>query len=197
VSGLDPRPRNKTKELSMAREEMISGDENVMGALMNQFGGALAAMRARGGAGRTVTAPQFQAAQIATQVGGTRDNKLRAPLGLGFHTFTAAGVFKFIVEPQEAFRGERLIVEVDKDGAAGVATLVNQITVGTLPQTPSTEFGIPAIMFAHDATDAAMDWQICPAGTKIQIEVETTGGAFAEGDTLTVSVGLYGTWIRG
>ena len=106
-------------------------------------------------------------------------------------------MFKFIVEPQEAFRGERMIINIEKDGGAGVATLVNQITVGTLPQTPSTEFGIPAAMFQADATDAAMEWQICPAGTKITIEVETVGAAIAEGDTVTVSIGVYGAWIRG
>jgi acetamidase/formamidase len=90
-----------------------------------------------------------------------------------------------------------LSIDVEKDDAASVATLVNNITVGSLPQTPSTEFGMPASMFRPDATDAQMDWQICPAGTKIIIEVETTGGAFAEGDTLTVSAGIYGSWIRG
>jgi hypothetical protein len=188
----------------MAREEMISGDdENIVGALAQGFMNAAA--RARGGArtgwnaaGRTVGNPQFAAAQIANQVGGgARDNRLRAPLGLGFHTFTALGLFKFIVEPQEAFRGERMIISVDKDGGAGVAVLVNTIIVGSLPQTPSTEFGIPASMFQPDATDAQMDWQICPAGTKIIVEVETVGAAIAEGDTVTVSAGVYGAWIRG
>jgi hypothetical protein len=179
------------------REEIIQGDdsENIVGALVNQlqrFGA-----RGRQAAQNVVTSPRFTAAGIKAQVGGGGESKLRAPLGIGFHTFTALGTFKFIVEPQEGFRGERLIVDVEKDGGAGVATLVNSIIVGSLPQTPSTEFGIPAVMFRADATDANMSWQICPAGTKIIIEVELVGAAIAEGDSVTVSLGVYGEWVRG
>jgi hypothetical protein len=84
----------------MGREEILSGDdENIMGALAQQFGGALQRFRQQP-AGRTVSAPRFSMSQLANQVGGgAQNNKLRAPLGLGFHTFTAAGVFKFVVEP--------------------------------------------------------------------------------------------------
>jgi hypothetical protein len=183
----------------MGREEIVEGDtENILGALMP----ALAQFqRARAGGarpGRTVTNPQFTGSQLATQVGGgQKDSKLRAPIGLGSHTFTALGQFQFIVEPQEAFRGERLILSVVRDGAAGVDVVVNSIFVGSLPQQPSTEFGMPGSMFQPDATDAQMDWQICPAGTKLSITVSAVGGAFAEGDTLTVSLGIYGVWIRG
>jgi hypothetical protein len=182
----------------MAREEIISGDEeNIVGALTSGFLQQL--QRARGGAaaGRTVTTPRFSAPQIANQVGSGQQAKLRAPLGLGFHTFTALGTFKFIVEPQEAFRGERLVLEVLRDGAAAVGVMVNSITVGSLAQQPSTELGVPSSMFRPDATGAEMEWQICPAGTKIIIEVEAVGGAFAEGDTLTVEAGIYGEWVRG
>jgi hypothetical protein len=147
--------------------------------------------------GRSVTGPRFNTSQVRAQVGGGGDSKLRAPLGLGFHTFTALGTFKFIVEPQEAFRGERMIIELVRDGAAGTTAVVNSIIVGSLPQQPSTEFGTPVVMFQADATGAHMDWQICPAGTKIIIEVEAIGAAIGEGDSVTVSVGLYGEWIRG
>jgi hypothetical protein len=179
----------------MPREEIISGEddqENIVGALTN----ALTQMR-RAPAGRTVTGPRFTQQQTAAQVGAGRQSKLRAPLGIGFFTFSALGTNVFVVEPQEAFRGERLIIDVVRDGAAGVSVVVNSIFVGSLPQQPSTEFGLPASMFQPDATDANMDWQVCPAGTKIIISVSAVGGAFAEGDTLTVSLGIYGEWIRG
>lgn len=183
----------------MPREEIVSGDdrENIVGALTTALAQrAMGGWRAAPPAG-SVSKPAFSTSQLQTQVGGTQAGALRAPLGLGFHSFTALGTFKFIVEPQEAFRGERLIVSVVKDGAAGTDVVVNSIVVGSLPQQPSTEFGTPASMFQPDATDAHMDWQICPAGTKIIIEVEVIGAAIGEADSVTVSVGLYGVWIRG
>jgi hypothetical protein len=152
--------------------------------------------RARAGTlpGRTVSTPQFSAQLLANQVGGTQDNKLRAPLGLGSHVFTDNSPHAFIVEPQEAFRGERLIVDVV--AAAGLLLSIDSIFVGSLPQTPSTEFGLPAVMFRADATDAGMDWQICPAGTKIIINAHAVG-TFAEADEVVAQLGLYGVWIRG
>lgn len=178
------------------REEISGDSENIIGALTN----ALQRVGPMARAGRSVGAPQFSQAQLQNQVGGSgRDNKLRAPLGMGVFVFSAATgtTHKFIVEPQEAFRGERLVVEVGADAAAaGVLAAVEQITVGSLPQTPSTEFGIPAAMFRPDATDANMNWQICPAGTKIIIEVSISA-QLADADTATVQLGVYGEWIRG
>jgi hypothetical protein len=181
----------------MPREEIISGDdENIVGALTSAL-----MQRARGTAfratpGGTVSAPRFSMAQLANQVGGTQENKLRAPLGLGSNVFSDNSPFSFIVEPQEAFRGERLIVDVALSAGAELLLSIDEILVGSLPQTPSTEFGLPAVMFRADATDAAMDWQICPAGTKIIIKAHAVG-TFGEADTLTAQLGLYGVWIRG
>jgi len=179
------------------REEIIEGDddsENIIGALARMVQPRLGRQAARGNA---VTGPRFTAAQIATQVGGGgKESKLRAPLGLGYHEYTAAGTFSFIVEPQEAFRGERLMIAIARDGAAGSIGLVTAINVGTMPQQPSTEFGIPIEMFSPEMTDANMGWQICPAGTKIQITVQIVG-TFAEGDVVRISCGIYGDWIRG
>lgn len=186
----------------MAREEIISGEYDMEGDSENIIGALAQMIRPRMGpaarGGRpVVSTPKFSAAQIAAQVGGGgQKGKLRAPLGFGYHEFTAAGTFSFIVEPQEAFRGERLMIAVARDGAAGVLGLVTALNVGTMPQQPSTEFGIPFEMFSPEMTDANMDWQICPAGTKIQVSVQVVG-TFAEGDTFRVAVGLYGEWIRG
>ncbi len=174
---------------------MIEGDdENIVGALMNQLALRSGARMPQRGGG-TVSAPRFSTAQLQTQVGGTQNNKLRAPLGLGSHVFVDNAPFKFIVEPQEAFRGERLIVDTGTL-PAGLLLSIDEIMVGSLPQTPSTEFGLPAVMFRADATDAQMDFQICPAGTKITVTAHVVG-TFAEADELTAQLGIYGTWIRG
>jgi len=190
----------------MAREEMISGDEeNIIGALTQALTG-----RVRPGGGfmsgnimkRVQTAvrnPAFSNAQLSNQVGGSgQDSKLRAPLGFGTFTFVegAATTHNFVVEPQEAFRGERLVIASIAAGGAAVLGQVDLITVGSLPQAPSVEFGIPFSMFQPDATDAQMDWQICPAGTKIQVNT-SYAGTLGEGQTFIVQVGLYGVWIRG
>lgn len=179
----------------MGREEIISGDdgENIVGALQ-ALQRASSGWQARPGAGRTVSRPAFSQTNVASQAGGTRDNKLRAPLGLGSHVFTDNSPFRYIVEPQEAFRGERLIVETAAD--EGLILSIDLIMVGSLPQMPSTEFGLGAGMFRADATDAQMDWQICPAGTKIMVEAHVVG-TFGEGDELTAVLGIYGAWIRG
>lgn len=183
----------------MAREEMISGDdsENIVGALtqalMSRAGSSFRAAPPQGG--RSVTGPRFSSSQLANQVGGgAQDSKLRAPLGLGSHVYTDNSPFSFIVEPQEAFRGERLIVDVI--AAAGLLLSIDEIIVGSLPQMPSTEFGLPAVMFRADATGAHMDWQICPAGTKIIIKTHAVG-TFGEADEVVAQLGIYGEWIRG
>jgi len=188
----------------MSREEMISGDEeNIIGALTSALQGRVAP-RGGGFGGLTrrvqqvVSNPRFSSGQLANQVGGTQTSKLRAPLGLGSFVFVEGGAttHNFVVEPQEAFRGERLSIDTVIAGGAAVLGEVTLITVGSLPQAPSVEFGTPFSMFRPDATDANMDWQICPAGTKIQIAVAMIG-TLGEGQTFTVSMGIYGEWIRG
>jgi hypothetical protein len=186
----------------MPREEIIGEDvgndqENIIGALsqalMRRPGVGPQAAR-----GRSVSRPQFSSAQLATQVGGSKDTSLRAPLGMGAVTFVVGGptTIKQVVEPQEAFRGERLVLDVSAL-PDGNLVAVESIFVGSLPQTPSQEFNMPLSMFRPDATDAQMDWQICPAGTKIQVTVTLLGPALADADTVTVSMGIYGVWIRG
>src|SRR5258706_15434573 len=130
----------------MPREEMIEGDdENIVGALMNQLALRSGARMPQRGGG-TVSAPRFSTAQLQTQVGGTQNNKLRAPLGLGSHVFVDNAPFKFIVEPQEAFRGERLIVDTGTL-PAGVLLSVDEIMVGSPPPTPSPGVRGPAAAF--------------------------------------------------
>ena len=189
----------------MGREEMVSGDEeNIIGALTQALqgrvrpGGMGGTMRRVQSAVASVSNPRFSQTQLANQVGGGGDNKLRAPLGFGTFTFVegAATTHNFVVEPQEAFRGERLVIASIAAGGAAVLGQVDLITVGSLPQAPSVEFGIPFSMFQPDATDAQMDWQICPAGTKIQVNT-SYAGTLGEGQTFIVQVGLYGVWIRG
>ncbi|HEY6110160.1 MAG TPA: hypothetical protein VIV56_14775, partial [Gemmatimonadales bacterium] len=125
---------------------------------------------------------------------------LRAQLGMGSFTFTSAtgSTHTFIVEPQEAFRVGRIVIsQKASDGVGGTQVGVQPLIVGSLPQAPSSEYDIPAEMYAPDATDAQMDAQVCPAGTKMQLRVTLAGEAIPAEESLTVTIGLSGTWIRG
>ncbi len=125
--------------------------------------------------------------------------ELRSFMGFGSVFWAVAdGTAKVsIVEPQESFRGERLVIDVGID--AGITNtplvLLNRIDIGTLPQSPSVEFAAPAAMFRPDATNANLDLQIAYRGTKIQITLGITAAPTGVGQ-VTASIGMFGQWIR-
>jgi hypothetical protein len=126
-------------------------------------------------------------------------SELRSYMGFGFLTWTGAADSAdktLTIEPQESFRGERLIIALAVAGgaAAGLTTL-RRIEVGTLPQSPSVEAPAPAAMFSPDATESKLDLQIAYRGTKLAITLGQTASPGA-GVTVTAAVGMYGQWIR-
>jgi hypothetical protein len=125
------------------------------------------------------------------------DAELRSYMGFGFVTWTGAdGADKVItIEPQESFRGERLIIDVTSTAPAAGLTLLRRIDIGTFPQSPSVEAAAPAAMFARDATGASLDLQVAYRGTKIQL---TLGQTVAPGGVVvvTAAIGMFGQWIR-
>ena len=124
-------------------------------------------------------------------------SRLRSFLGMGFATWADLdGGDKILeVQPQESFRGERLIVDsIASAGAAGLV-LVRRVDVGTMPQTPSVEAPAPAAMFQPDVTGAKLDMQIAYRATRLQVTLGVTA-APGMGETVTAAVGFYGQWIR-
>lgn len=142
-------------------------------------------------------APQLN--PLSVQAGQSMPGTLLSYMGLGSHVFEAAAAttILFDVEPQSAFRGRRLIIAQAKtSGAAGIlVTVSTALTVSGMPQTPNPSQPAPAEMFAPDATYSMLDLQIATSGTSINLGLSITA-APGSGETVAVSAGLYGEWIR-
>jgi hypothetical protein len=125
-------------------------------------------------------------------------SRLKSYLGLGFATWGSADATDkpLQVQPQESFRGGRLIVDLSLvNGPSAGMVLMRRIDIGTMPQSPSVEQPAPAAMFAANATYAAIDLQIAYRATTIQV---TLGITAAPGGTcaVTAACGFFGEWIR-
>ena len=129
-------------------------------------------------------------------------NTLRAYMGLGTGSFLSTGptgnLPLFNAEPQTSFIGQRLIVAQAKtSGAAGILVTINQaLTVSGMPQTPNPSTPAPVEMFATDATYSGLDIQIATAGTSITLGFAISTAIVSTGDSVSVSAGIYGLWIR-
>jgi hypothetical protein len=124
--------------------------------------------------------------------------QLRSFLGVGTATWAPTDVTDkaLIVEPQESFRGERLILDVAAAGGTSAGLVVlRRIDIGTMPQSPSVEQPAPAVMFRADATNANLDLQIAYRANKIQLTLGITA-APGTGVTVTCVAGFFGQWIR-
>jgi hypothetical protein len=123
--------------------------------------------------------------------------RLRSYLGMGVALFdpTHAVNVDLTVEPQESFRGERLIIDVVTTGTPAATVTVVGIFVGTLPQSPSVEQPAPAAMFARDSTYSRLDMQIAFRATKLKVTLGVTATPAAS-SSLIAAVGFFGEWIR-
>ena len=186
-------------------DEQIVGDAeagyeaDVLGALVRRpFGRRRRPMRRQAGlrspGGRRI----FRQPPLPKQSFQPNMARLRSYLGMGSAVWgpTASNSIDLTVEPQESFRGERLVIDVGAAGgtSAGLVTVVG-IYVGTLPQSPSVEQPAPAAMFARDVTNSRLDLQIAFRATKLKITLGITA-APGSGVTVTAVAGFYGEWIR-
>lgn len=178
-------------------EEFVRA-EDVMGAVQQVLTRALAP-RARSGPGHFgAGGVPFSKPPLPADPVQQNTAALRSYMGFGFVSWGPAdGADKvIIIEPQESFRGERVILDSTAVGgtAAGLG-LLRRIDVGTQPQSPSVEAAAPAAMFRADATDTYLDLQVAYRGTKVQVTLGQTaapGGAV----TVTMAVGMFGKWVR-
>lgn len=168
------------------------GDDGTLGA--EDVMGALFRRRRPGGGGRKV----YRKPPLPRSPVQANTARLRSYMGLGVVAWTAADATDkvIIVEPQESFRGERLIVvHQDAGGTSAGIPLLRRIDIGTQPQSPSVEAAAPVDMFRPDATDANLDLQIAFRATKIQVTFGITAVPGA-GVTKTLTAGFFGEWIR-
>lgn len=164
--------------------------------------GASAVGSALGFGGHPMTPPPPQLSPNMTQAGAlTGGNTIHAYMGLGAGVFASTGASgdlpNFSAEPQSSFIGNRLVLAARyTDGAAGLqVTITNPLTVSGMPQTPAPAVAAPIEMFDAQTTYSALDLQIATSATQISIgfSISATPGT---GDTVAVSGGLYGQWIR-
>jgi hypothetical protein len=158
----------------------------------DEVGAAVRQLVRRGGPRMPFKRPPLPAAPAQPN-----DAELRSYMGLGVVTFAIgdAADKTVIVEPQESFRGERLVADVGVVGVTNtVIPLLRGLFIGTMPQTPSVEQPAPLSMFRPDATSAELDLQVAYRGTKIQVTVGVS--AAPVGAAVVVALGLYGKWIR-
>jgi hypothetical protein len=167
-------------------EDYSSGDDSVLGALMRPKSGA--------GKRRILSRPPLPQSPAQPY-----DATLRSYVGFGIATWAVADAADktLPIEPQESFRGERLIIDVAI--AAGVTNapivLLRRIDVGTMPQSPSVAQAAPAAMFARDAVGSKLDLQIAYRGTNFQLVLGITAAPAGAGQ-ITAACGMYGEWIR-
>lgn len=186
-------------------EELVVGEDVVVGALQRMLGNAARGGFRGGGGG---TAQQYRARQNnqifqspPLRAQGTWPNtaKLRSYMGFGFATWGATDATDkpLPVQPQESFRGERLIISapVESGGTSAGLLLMRRIDVGTMPQSPSVTQPAPAVMFENDTVGANLDLQIAYRATTIQVTLGITA-APGTGVTVTAGVGMFGVWIR-
>lgn len=180
---------------------LIIGEDLVVGAIQRMMGraargggGAAHAPRARAQHGAVYAAPP-----LAAQGTWPNTSKLRSYMGFGFASWspTDATDKPLPVQPQESFRGERLIIAAPLavGGASAGLVLMRRIDVGTMPQSPSVAQPAPAVMFQNDTVGSNLDLQIAYRATTIQVTLGITAAPGA-GVTVTTAVGMFGVWIR-
>lgn len=167
--------------------EIEGEDGDVLGAIARRVGG---------GRGRRI----FTRPPLSTRTAQPTEAELRSFMGFGILNFTSATptVQVLEVEPQESFRGERLIIDFRYvPAAAEIAPLISvaRIEVGTMPQSPSVQFSAPAAMFRPDAVGASLDLQVAERGTKMTLTISINVAPPA-GALLTINAGFFGQWIR-
>lgn len=176
-------------------DDGLMGEEYMAGVDDDEILGAVRSRRAR--------APQQQRALPARPPGIATQQKpparLRGYLGLGSVTFAAAAATaqSLSVEPQRAFRPERLVI-VRKDSSAAAAALLTTVTsvfVGDQPQSPSVAQGAPTEMFAPDVTVSGVDFNVAKPGVQIQLNLAISA-APAGADTVILACGMYGVMVR-
>lgn len=143
-------------------------------------------------------APQLPPGAVQALQSGPR--RLLAYMGLGTASWVSTDTEtekQLIAEPQAAFRGRRLVIDVAKTtGAASIlTTITSPLTVSGMPQTPAPSEPAPTSMFQASATYSMLDLQIATSATQIAMGVSVSAIP-ASGESVVISAGLYGEWLR-
>ncbi len=178
----------------------VMGADDVMGAFFNALSRTnpnLSRQLQQRGRGRIPT-PQLPGEPL------NKASNIRAFMGLGLIATGGPAIWEntdgadkvLQAEPQESFEGKRLIISQSRSsGAAASLVTVRSLFIGSQPQSPVVDIGTPIEMFAPEATEAGLDLQIAYRANKVTLTLSLTA-APGSGESVTVSAGLYGNWIR-
>jgi hypothetical protein len=142
--------------------------------------------------------PMLPPGAVQALQGGPR--RLLSYMGLGTLSWASTDTLTeklMTAEPQAAFRGRRLVISQAKtSGAEGIAvTITKPLTVSGMPQTPAPDQAAPVEMFDASTTYSMLDLQIATSATQISLGISVSGIP-ASGQTVIVTAGLYGEWLR-
>ncbi len=168
-----------------------------LGSLVSRGAGGVAS--AFGGGGGSLPPPPALTAAMAQAGAQHGGNTIHAYMGMGAASWTGTdtALKSFEAEPQSAFIGNRLVIAARyTSGASGLQVTITQpLTVSGMPQTPAPNEPAPIEMFDAATTYSALDLQIATSATQITIGFSISA-APGTSDTVNVSAGLFGQWIR-
>ena len=168
-----------------------------LGSALSAGAGALGRAAGFGGRG-TPPAPALAPGMVQAGA-GAGGNTIHAYMGLGAVSWTGtdATTKTMSAEPQSSFIGRRLVIAARySTGASAVqVTITSPLTVSGMPQTPAPAQAAPIEMFDATATYSALDLQIATSATQITLGLSVSAPP-GSGETVNVSAGLYGEWIR-
>lgn len=183
--------------VSGAEDDVLLGDDEILMGQDEALLGAARRQLARRRTGSQRALGPTSKPALVYNPSASRPAKIRSYMGMGSTSWTGTdGSDKtLVIEPQENFRAERLIIDVSDSAPPAGQTVLRRIDVGTMPQSASVEAAMPASAFRPDSTYSGLDLQVAQAGVKLQVLLGRTaapGGVIVT----TASVGFFGEWIR-
>jgi hypothetical protein len=146
--------------------------------------------------------PAWRDRQIAPGVQVPCDDLVPLPLTpvLGTPTFVNGGptIITLTGKTQKPFRGERPMANVLRVGASAaniIPVIRGGITVGVDPQV-AQKADQPLEQFTANAFGARMQMVPADPGVEITADIVLVGGALAVGDTLTVFLSIFGSFLQ-
>lgn len=144
--------------------------------------------------------PNWRARQLAPGVQTPGENLYELtlnPLQNNGILDAANGTISFEAIPQKPFRGERLVITINRSvGAVGVRVTRSPLTVGTEPQAANISGAGSADIYAPGAFGVRLAMSPAGAGITVGLQLSATP-AVPVGETVALSVSILGRIITG
>lgn len=152
--------------------DLLSGDELVFGAEAAPAPASAAMARRAGVADKAALLQQLAMRQGAALVDRAPTKARTYSQGFGPTVIAAGATVNIIVQPQVAFKGQRLVIPSDFAGAI----LVNDLKIGNQSQLPSSN-PLPGRAFTEFAVGMQQEFDTAQISQQISLSVTNTSGA--------------------